>query len=145
MNIEDVYKLIERIENSNLSEFELEMNDVKLSLKKNIVVKESQVASVITQTEAATDEVVKADLTRKDCIEVKAPFVGTFYRAPSPEEKPFVMIGTEVKKGEIVGIIEAMKLMNEITAPEDGVVEEILVEDGELVDFDKTMIIIKKN
>ncbi len=72
--------------------------------------------------------------------EVRAPLVGTFYRAPAPDEKPYVEIGQSVKKGDVIGIIEAMKLMNEVTASEDGVVTEILAEDGSLVGFDDPLI-----
>jgi acetyl-CoA carboxylase biotin carboxyl carrier protein len=75
-----------------------------------------------------------------DEIEIKAPLVGTFYRAPSPEDKPFVTIGQTVKKGDVVGIIEAMKMMNEITAAQDGVVTAIDAEDGSLVEYDQTLV-----
>ena len=75
---------------------------------------------------------------------VKAPLVGTFYRAPSPDSKPFVSVGDRVQKGQTVCLIEAMKMMNEIAAPIDGVVEEILVENGDLVAFDAPLIRIKE-
>jgi acetyl-CoA carboxylase biotin carboxyl carrier protein len=76
---------------------------------------------------------------------VKAPLVGTFYRSASPEEKPFVIIGQEVKKGDVIGIIEAMKLMNEIKAGEDGVVESIDAEDGQMVEYNQTLVTIRKS
>lgn len=74
---------------------------------------------------------------------VKAPLVGTFYKSPSPEEEPFVKVGQTVKKGDVVGIIEAMKLMNEVVAPCDGEVSEILAEDGKLVEFNQVLIVLK--
>lgn len=74
---------------------------------------------------------------------VKAPLVGTFYCAPSPEEKPFVSVGQTVKKGDVVGIIEAMKLMNEITAPEDGVVKSIFAENGNMVEYGEVLLVLE--
>ena len=73
-------------------------------------------------------------------VVVKAPLVGTFYRAPSPDSKPFVSAGERVKKGQTVCLIEAMKMMNEITAPADGVVTDILVQNGEVVAFDAPLM-----
>ncbi|MCL1881331.1 MAG: acetyl-CoA carboxylase biotin carboxyl carrier protein [Oscillospiraceae bacterium] len=71
---------------------------------------------------------------------VTSPMVGTFYSAPAPEKPAFVKVGDSVKKGQVVCIVEAMKLMNEITSEFDGTVAEILVKDGDLVDFGKEMI-----
>ena len=74
--------------------------------------------------------------------EVKAPIVGTFYAAPSPTEAPFVSVGDRVKKGDTIFIIESMKVMNEVQSEFDGVVKEILVESGDAVEFDQTVMII---
>lgn len=74
---------------------------------------------------------------------LKSPFVGTFYRASSPGSDPFADIGTRVKKGQTLCIIEAMKLMNEIEADRDGVIREILVENGQPVEFDQALFVIE--
>lgn len=74
---------------------------------------------------------------------VKSPIVGTFYAAPSPDKAPFVKIGDTVKKGDVIMIIESMKLMNEIQSDFDGVVSEILVNNGDAVEFDQPIMIIK--
>ena len=74
---------------------------------------------------------------------VKAPLVGTYYRSPSPDKPPFVKIGDKVKKGDVIMIIESMKLMNEVQSEFDGVVERILVSDGDAVEFDQPIMIIK--
>lgn len=74
---------------------------------------------------------------------VKSPIVGTFYQAPSPDKPPFVKVGDKVKKGDIIMIIESMKLMNEVQSEFDGVVERILVSDGQAVEFDQPIMIIK--
>ena len=73
---------------------------------------------------------------------VKAPFVGTFYRASAPGAEPFIKIGQTVKKGDVVGIIEAMKMMNEIVAPCDGTVTDIYVDDETLVEFGQALVCI---
>jgi len=83
------------------------------------------------ETEAAAEEHV-----------VKAPIVGTFYRAPSPDDPPFVEVGDEVEEGDVLCIIEAMKLMNEIECETSGTVKEILVEDAEPVEFDQPLFIL---
>ncbi len=74
---------------------------------------------------------------------VKSPIVGTFYAAPSPDKPPFVRVGDKVKKGDVIMIIESMKLMNEIQSDFDGVVDKILVSDGQAVEYDQPIMIIK--
>lgn len=74
---------------------------------------------------------------------VKAPIVGTFYSAPSPDKPPFVRVGQQVKKGDVIMIIESMKLMNEVQSDFDGTVAEILVKNGEAVEYDQPIMIIK--
>ena len=71
--------------------------------------------------------------------EIIAPIVGTFYASPSPDEKPFVEVGQSVKKGDVVGIIEAMKLMNEITAEEDGEIIDVCATNGSVVEYGQTL------
>lgn len=74
---------------------------------------------------------------------VASPLVGTFYAAPSPESEPFVSVGVQVKKGQVLGIIEAMKLMNEIECEYDGVIEAVLVEDGSVVEYGQPLFRIR--
>ena len=88
-----------------------------------------------------------AEVTRSDCTEsgntVTSPIVGTFYAAPSPEKPPYVTVGRTVHKGDVLFIIESMKLMNEVTSEYDGVVAEILVEDGTTVEFGQPIMRIE--
>ena len=135
MNINEVYQLMDKFEGSTLAELNLEMEGVKLSVKKACAVAPIDVSPAV-ETSARTS----AQPTQVVTKTINAPLVGTFYRASGPGEKPFVEVGQQVKKGDVVGIIEAMKLMNEITATEDGVVEEIVVEDGMLVKYDEVLI-----
>ena len=74
--------------------------------------------------------------------EIKSPMVGTFYRSPAPNAEPFVKIGDPVKKGQTLGIIEAMKLMNEIESEYDGVVKEILIENGQMAEYGQPLFVI---
>lgn len=83
------------------------------------------------------DETKAADFN--DMTEVKSPIVGVFYAAPSPESQPFVQVGSKVKKGDVLCIVEAMKLMNEIVAEADGEIYDICVKDGEIVEFGQTL------
>ena len=74
---------------------------------------------------------------------MKAPLVGVFYEASSPEQDPYVKVGSRVSKGDTLCLIEAMKMMNEVAAPKDGVVKEILVENGDMVEYDAPLFIIE--
>jgi acetyl-CoA carboxylase biotin carboxyl carrier protein len=74
-----------------------------------------------------------------DIIEVKSPLVGVFYAAPSPEAEPFVKVGDRIKKGEVLCVVEAMKLMNEITATHDGEIVDICITNGAVVEFGQTL------
>lgn len=151
MNINEVYKLMEHFEKSSLSELELDMEGTQLSMKKGTA---GQTAAPVHHVTEQTVQVVQAESMEKDAAEkeavsgevlIKAPLVGTFYRSASPTEKPFVMIGEKVKKGDVVGIIEAMKLMNDITAPVDGIIEGIEVENESMVEYDQVLIRMKES
>lgn len=143
MEFEQIIRLIETVSASELTSFTLEDEKTRISLKKQ---KENQIVTTLpVQTaavpvsEAATEE-VKTPVSGN---EMKSPLVGTFYNAPSPEAEPFVKAGDIVKKGQTLGIIEAMKLMNEIECEYDGVVKEILVDNMDMVEYGQTLFIIE--
>ncbi len=95
------------------------------------------------QTAAAA--LVESTVEKQDAPQgkvIKAPLVGTFYAAPSPDQPPFVKVGDSVKKGDVILIIESMKLMNEVTSDTDGVVTEILVKNGDAVEYDQPLMVI---
>lgn len=101
------------------------------------------VPAAVTTVPAASAETPAAPAAEKPQGKViKAPLVGTFYAAPSPDQPPFVQVGDTVKKGDVVLIIESMKLMNEVTSDVDGVVQEILVKNGEAVEYDQPLMIL---
>lgn len=136
-----VYEIWDRFENSSVTELTLETMGMKLQLKKGNEsgrpAEDKPMHKVLPKSKAPAEP-------KQDGIPVRAALVGTFYQASSPEAAPFVIPGQKVKKGDVVGIIEAMKLMNEITAPEDGVVREILVADGEMVEFGQVLLVMDK-
>ena len=131
MKLEDVEKIIKMFEKSSVSTIDLEIDNIKIKLEKA-----TQVVNVVPQalngtTGADSSETAdEADLTF-----VTAPLVGTFHQSPSQEAKPFVEVGQRVSKGDKMCIVEAMKVMNEITAPVDGIVKEVLVKEGQMVEF----------
>lgn len=162
MEIENLLKLINEVSKSGLTEFKYEENGVKVSLKtqkeiREVVTMQSPVTGAIpmeakvatevpviipgvttsgvTTTGVTTSDVTTSDLATSDAHVVKAPLVGTFYEASSEGAKPFVQVGDVVKKGQVLGIIEAMKLMNEIECETDGTVEEVLVKNQEMVEY----------
>lgn len=149
MDIKEVYKLMGVFEASGISELALELEGMKIALKKAAGEKEPGQKTAFAAVKAdeaqenttGTQSMNRVEQTENDGeILIKAPLVGTFYRAASPEETPFVVVGQQIKKGDVVGIIEAMKLMNEITAPEDGTVVAIEVKDGDMAAYDQVLI-----
>lgn len=137
MEIEHLLKIVQTVSDSGLTHFRYEEGDVCLELGR----KEKR--PVIVEEAAAREEPVRSRQDEKpDGRVVSSPLVGTFYSAPSPEEEPYVRIGDSVKKGQVLGIIEAMKLMNEIESECDGTVQEILAEDEQLVEYGQPLFVI---
>jgi acetyl-CoA carboxylase biotin carboxyl carrier protein len=150
MDIRKVKKLIELLEESNISEIEIQEGEesVRISRHPNGASWQPQPmpqyaqpapAPAVSAPAAAEAEPQGASYRGEA---VNSPMVGTFYRSPAPGAKSFVEVGDSVKQGDTICIIEAMKMMNQIEADRDGVVEAILVEDGEPVEFDQPMIVV---
>ncbi|MCF7932055.1 MAG: acetyl-CoA carboxylase biotin carboxyl carrier protein [Acholeplasmataceae bacterium] len=139
MNISDIQSIIRDFESSNLMTLELEMDNFKLKLSKhkhdNHTYGETTIPSI--STESSETPVSKDDAVTTF---VKAPLVGTFYSSDAPGKKPFVDVGDRVNEGDVLCIIEAMKIMNEITAPKTGVITEIHLKDGQAVGFDQVIM-----
>lgn len=140
MNIQDIYELMNRFEASSVGELNLDMEGVKLQLKKYGEQVSLQSAPHLPAAAVTPNKEITKAAEEEAGMTVEAPLVGTFYSAPSPEDAPFVTVGSRVKKGDVVGIIEAMKLMNEITAPCDGTVEVIQAENGQMVEFGQILM-----
>lgn len=147
MDFENLITLIKTVSSSELTQFSMKEGDYKISMGKEIVVTAGKESAVIptssyptgiteSQLPEETEEMVEGET-------VKAPLVGTFYSASAPEEAPFIQVGDVVRKGQTLGIIEAMKLMNEIECEYDGVVEKILAENGQMVEYGQPLFVIK--
>ena len=156
---EELHRLLATLAESDIQEFRLEGEDFCLEVKRNLGTASDSIASQkkITSEEIDTPppqrKIEASPLpstpppsvpgSRSDLVEVTAPMVGTFYRAPGPEEPPFVDIGSKITIGQTVCILEAMKLMNELESEVSGEVIEILVEDGTPVEFGQVLLRLK--
>ena len=161
---EDLNRLIEKISSSDIQEFLLEGEDFKLEIKRNLfdlkqvtnnlVSSASFDSQTIDSQKAINDNfsIVKEPATpqvappgRSDLTEITSPMVGTFYRAAAPGEDPFVDVGSNIKVGQTICILEAMKLMNEIESELNAEVVEILVENGTPVEFGQVLMRVKQS
>ncbi len=149
MDIRKVKKLIELLEESNINEIEIKEGEesVRISRGGSVVAAPVAAQAPVYAAPAAPAPVAAAPAAEAEAAVVTghavcSPMVGTFYRAPSPTSAAFVEVGQSVKAGDVICIVEAMKMMNQIEADKSGVVESILVEDGQPVEFDQPLIII---
>ncbi len=143
MNINDIKELIELIEDKDILEIEYNKADEKIRILRYSAAHTKQ--DYKTKPIESGEPKSEAEQDRTDenaLVSVNSPFVGTFYCAPSPSEKPFVEIGAKVKKGQTIGIVEAMKLMNTIEADADGSIKQVLKKDGDPVEFGEPLFII---
>ena len=161
---DDLNRLIEKISSSDIQEFSLEGEDFKLQIKRNLLENNQLTNNLATdnsidkqkppiQKESNDNIVIASTLEpaqvpppgRSDLIEITSPMVGTFYRAAAPGEEPFVEIGSNVKIGQTICILEAMKLMNEIESELNSEIVEILVENGTPVEFGQVLMRVKQS
>jgi acetyl-CoA carboxylase biotin carboxyl carrier protein len=160
MDLDEIKQVLEMMREHELAEFELERDGVKLRLRKNtgqwngsvapmpqvtFVPPVAAVAPAANDTAAPASPVLTAANEDIDLAIVKSPIVGTFYRASEPGAKPFADVGQIVKKGQVLCIIEAMKLMNEINAECDGELVKVYVENGQAVHYGERLFAIKPN
>ncbi len=148
MEFENILKLIDSVSASKLDSFVYEQNGTKIRMEKkkqkiqiNGTPDLAMESAAICAEEAVTDTDTGTQKTGKT---ITSPLVGVFYAAPSEEADPFVKVGDPVKKGQVVGIVEAMKLMNEITSDCDGVVREVCVENAEAVEYGQPLFVIEE-
>lgn len=151
--MENIYKIWDRFEVSSAVEMHLETAEFSLHLKKqgagdsnlSADAGNGKVCEATSLNPKKTYETVSSQSENTNVkstgkgVDVKSPLAGIFYRASSPEAQPFVKLGDTVKKGDVIAIIEAMKMMNEVVAPEDGIVESIFVKDSEMVEYDQSL------
>jgi acetyl-CoA carboxylase biotin carboxyl carrier protein len=149
MDIRKVKKLIELLESSDVAEIEIKEGEESVRISRVSKVAPAPIqyhsAPVAAPAPIAVAAAPAAEPEASKKIRgnvVKSPMVGTFYRAPSPSSPSFVEVGQHIKVGDVIGIIEAMKMMNQIEADHAGVVEAILAQDGEPVEFDQALVTI---
>ena len=162
---DDLNRLIEKISTSDIQEFSLEGEDFKLEIKRNLFDQNQVVNNLVSNTSfdrqtIANEKTFNNNSTsvvnepeapqvappgRSDLTEITSPMVGTFYRAAAPGEEPFVEVGNNVKVGQTICILEAMKLMNEIESEFNAEIVEILVENGTPVEFGQVLMRVKQS
>ena len=139
-----IKELSDYLDEFNLTEIEYSENNVKYKVSKSSkgVVRE-QIVSTDNQSKpsSAASTITSENINKANIV--KSPMVGTAYLAPEPGAKPFVTVGANIKKGQTIIIIEAMKTMNHVPSTKDGVVKKILVTDGEAVEFDQDLILVE--
>ena len=161
---DDLNRLIEKISKSDIQEFSLEGEDFKLEIKRNVIDQNQVINNLASNTSFdkqinANQKTINDNIPvvnepeapqvappgRSDLTEITSPMVGTFYRAAAPGEEPFVEVGNNVKVGQTICILEAMKLMNEIESEFNAEIVEILVENGTPVEFGQVLMRVKQS
>lgn len=136
MKFSEIKELIQAIDKSSVTKFCLENEEGKIEIKKEAV---AVAAAPAAATVVAATAAPAANAPAEGGNFVKSPLVGVAYRRPKPDAEPFVSVGSQVKKGQTICIVEAMKMFNEIKAAQDGIIKEVLFEDGQLVEFDQPL------
>ena len=137
-----IKELSDYLDEFNLTELEYTEKDTKIKVSKNNVSINNHSKTVATDS-VASSNTSKISNNIKSGIEIKSPIIGTAYHAPEPGAKKFVEIGKKIKKGDTIMIVEAMKTMNHVPSTSEGIVKEILVEDGQPVEFGQALIILE--
>lgn len=150
---DQLHRLLDTLRDSDIQEFRLEGDDFRLEIRRNlpgqaVMAPMMQVAAAAPAPAPAAEVSAgspppAATSSRSDLLEITAPMVGTFYRAPAPGEPPFAEVGSRIKVGQTVCILEAMKLMNELESEVSGEVVEILVDNGTPVEFGQVLMRVK--
>lgn len=148
MDIRKIKKLIELVEGSDISELEIGEGEESIRISRNFSVTAPVSVQYSPASTTAVDPLVRSTTEvvnngTPTGHPIKSPMVGTFYRTPSPDSMPFVEVGQQVTAGDILCIVEAMKMMNQIESDKSGIVKAILAEDGQPVEFDQTLFIIE--
>jgi len=162
MELKEIQNLIKFVAKSGASEVKLEMDDIKITIKTTSEEKETTIlqqipmggmqqapqmpAQQMQQPVAQQDTAVATEAASKEddskYITVKSPIIGTFYRKPSPDKPVFAEVGDEIKEGDVVCVIEAMKLFNEIESEVSGKIVKVLVDDASPVEFDQPLFLV---
>ncbi len=146
MDLRKVKKLIELLEESGLSEIEITEGDDKVRITKSSEEKQTTVVHTSNEAKIKTNPIEDTkSINNTGFHEVKAPMIGTFYQSPEPDAESYVKVGDPISEGDTLCIIEAMKMMNKIESDISGIVERVLVQNGDPVEFDQVLFLVSKN
>ena len=141
MEFEDLKELIELLKDTDITELQIEKDGSKVKIKREKTL--SPIEMPIHKSPVLREKIVAEDEEAQRLVTVTSPIVGTFYRASSPEANPFVEFGAKVSKSQVLCIVEAMKLMNEIESDVDGIIVKVLVENGQPVEYGEPLFLIE--
>jgi len=154
MEVKEIIELMKAMSENGMTGFELEEGDWKLSMKREKKIVAAAQTPVVMQVPGQGSMIQTADVTAMEQVSgenaekkisgisekvITCPLVGTFYSSPAPDAEDYVKVGDTVKKGQVIGIVEAMKLMNEIAAEEEGQIVEVCVQNGQIVEYGQTL------
>jgi acetyl-CoA carboxylase biotin carboxyl carrier protein len=142
MELEDLKNLIELLKETDITELQLEKDGTKVKIKREKLLSSIEM-SALKSTSLHEKIVAETEDETQRLVTITSPIVGTFYRSISPEAAPFLEVGLKVNKGQVLCIVEAMKLMNEIESDIDGVVVKVLVENGQPVEYGEPLFLIE--
>lgn len=146
MDIPQIKKLIQLLNDNNLGEITVKEGESKITIRHRDFAKNSGVASVVSApavTSASTTETKKEEIPAGNFSTIKAPMIGTFYRSAGEGKEPFVKVGDKVKKGDVLCIIEAMKLFNEIQSEVSGKIIKVMVDNAQAVEYDQPLFLVE--
>ena len=156
MDIKQIQELVKLVNKSNIGELSIEKNDFKITIKQRKqpvqqfvtpvqqhVQPQQQTLPAVTQVPAQPKSTETSTVKSDKLLTIKSPMIGTFYRQPGPDKPIFVNVGDEVEEGQVVCIIEAMKLFNEIESEVSGTIVKVLVEDASPVEFDQPLFLVE--
>ena len=144
MDMRQIKALMQEFDDSGLSRLKITKEGFEMELEKTIGAVAAPAAALTAPVAAPAPAAAPAASPSVDGDEILSPMVGTYYAAPSPDSAPFVKVGDTVKKGQVIAILEAMKIMNELEAEYDCKILDVLVSDGQAVEYDMPLFIVKK-
>ncbi|MDR0664983.1 MAG: acetyl-CoA carboxylase biotin carboxyl carrier protein [Helicobacteraceae bacterium] len=145
LTLEEIRSLADYLDKSSLSKIKIRQDGFSVTLERRVAAAPVFASAVAERPIAPPNAVALSAIDSKDGETISSPMVGTFYRSPSPDSPPFVSAGDQIAKGKPLCVLEAMKIFNEVEAEYDCAILEILVEDGQVVEYDTPLFRVKRN
>ena len=142
MELDEIKNLIELLQDSDITELQIEKEGSKLKIKREKFMTAFEPSTIISKPASALVEEMTETVDDQKLIPINSPIVGIFFSAQSPESPPFVTVGSRVTKGQVLCIVEAMKLMNEIECDTDGTIAKVLIENGQPVEYGEPLFLV---